>query len=174
MIELERTYLAKEIPKDLKKYKSKEIIDIYIPKDSDHAPIRIRKNGDKYEITKKRPVEGDASRLHEQNIILDESEFKEFLKLEGKKVHKIRYLYDYKGLTAEFDVFQGRLKGLVLVDFEFESEEQKNSFKMPDFCLADVTGEELIAGGVICSKTYEDLEPFLKKYNYKKLFIDEN
>jgi len=67
MIELERTFLAKQVPEGLKACKSKEIIDIYIPKVIEaHAPIRIRKNGDSYEITKKTPVvEGDNSMLKE-------------------------------------------------------------------------------------------------------------
>ena len=47
MIELEKTYLAKEIPQGLKDCNSKEIIDIYIPKSNAHPKIRIRKNGDK-------------------------------------------------------------------------------------------------------------------------------
>jgi len=57
MIELEKTYLAKEIPKGLKDCKHKEIIDIYIPKSTEHPHIRIRKNGDRFEMTKKEPVE---------------------------------------------------------------------------------------------------------------------
>jgi len=56
MIELERIYLAKFIPGNLKNCKSKEILDIYIPKSSAHPKIRIRKNRDKYEMTKKEPI----------------------------------------------------------------------------------------------------------------------
>ena len=137
-----------------------------------HAPIRMRKFGEKYELTKKRPIDGDYSKLHEQNISLEENEFKEFLKLEGKKVHKIRYYHDYNGFTAEVDVFQGALKGLIVVEFEFEDEKTKDSFEMPDFCLAEVTTEDFIAGGVICGKSYEDVEKDLRRYNYKKLFLE--
>jgi len=173
MIELEKTYLAKELPSELKNCKSKEIIDIYIPKSSEHPTLRIRKNGNKYEMTKKEPVnEGDASHQKEQTIILKESEFNELAKLDGKKAHKIRYFYEHNGRTAEIDVFQGHLKGLVLVDFEFDSLEEKDGFDMPDFCLADVTHEVFIAGGMICGKSYEDIEDDLKRFNYVKLFLD--
>ena len=173
MIELERTYLAKYLPQGLSNCKSKEIIDIYIPKSSVHPTLRIRKNGSKYEITKKEPVKGnDSSHQREQTIILTESEFIELTHLEGKKVHKVRYCYDYNGRTAEIDVFQGPLKGLVVVDFEFEKIGEKNSFEMPDFCLADVTQEKFIAGGMLCGKSYEDIEDDLKRFNYSELFLN--
>lgn len=169
MIELERTFLAKKIPSGIKKCKFKEIIDIYVPKESAHPKIRIRKNGDKFEITKKEPVDGDFSRLHEQTIILNEEEFNSFLKIEGKKVRKIRYYYPYMNFIAEIDVFLDSLKGLVLVDFEFENEDDKNNFQMPDFCLAEVTDDEIIAGGFLCGKSYSDIEKGLEKYRYERI-----
>ncbi len=173
MIELERTYLAKYLPKGLSNCKSKEIIDIYIPKSSIHPTLRIRKNGNEYEITKKEPVKGnDSSHQREQTIILTESEFMELAQLDGKRVSKIRYCYNYNGRTAEIDVFQGPLKGLVVVDFEFEEIGEKDSFEMPNFCLADVTQEKFIAGGMICGKSYEDIENDLKRFNYSKLFLN--
>jgi CYTH domain-containing protein len=172
MIEIERTFLAKKIPEGLKNCEHKEIIDIYIPKDwPGHAPIRIRKFGNKYEITKKSPIDRDHSKLHEQNISLEEGEFKEFMKLDGKKAHKIRYYLKYNGLTAEVDVFQGDLKGLVVVEFEFPDEKTRDAFEMPDFCLADVTQDDFVAGGLLCGKRYEDLEKDLNRYKYKKLFM---
>lgn len=175
MIELEKTYLAKEIPSGLKKCSSKEIIDIYFPASRDHPTLRIRKNGNKYEMTKKEPViEGDASHQKEQTIILEEEEFNELSRLKGKKTSKTRYFYEYHGRVAEIDIFQGPLKGLILVDFEFESMEEKASFKMPGFCLAEVTQETFIAGGMVCGKFYEDLRDNLKRFNYVKLFLDRD
>jgi len=173
MIELERTYLAKYLPKELMNCNSKEIIDIYIPKSSVHPTLRIRKNGSEYEITKKEPVKGnDSSHQREQTIILRESEFRELAQIDGKRVSKIRYCYNYNGRTAEIDVFQGPLKGLVVVDFEFKEIGEKDSFEMPDFCLADVTQEKFIAGGMLCGKSYEDIENDLKRFNYSKLFLN--
>ena len=174
MIELEKTYLAKKLPENLKSCKFKEIIDVYIPKSSKHPKLRLRKNGDKYELTKKEPVnDGDASHQTEQTIILTATEFNALNEqLEGKKVHKKRYYYDYKGITAEIDIFQEKLKGLVLIDFEFPTLEEKDLFQMPHFCLAEVTQEDFIAGGMICGKTYEDIEDDLRKFKYNKLFLE--
>lgn len=169
MIEHEKTYLAKYLP-DLKNCKNKEIIDIYIPNEMDHPKIRIRKNDDIYEITKKVPVKDDASHQEEQTIKITKEEF-DFLKnIKGKKTHKIRYYYNYKGKIAEIDVFQDKLKGLVIIDFEFDSEEEKEKFEIPDFCLVDVTHELFVAGGMICGKSYKDVEKDLKKFGYKKIY----
>ena len=173
MIELEKTYLAKEIPKGLKDCKHKEIIDIYIPKSTEHPHIRIRKNGDRFEMTKKEPVEvKDTSRQLEQTIILTEEEFNELKKIDGKVVHKIRYQYYYEGKMGEIDIFQGSLKGLVIVDFEFKTVKEKDSFNMPNFCLVDVTQEKFTAGGMLAGKTYRGIEKELKKFNYAKLNFD--
>ena len=173
MIELERTYLAKKLPENLEKCEFKEIIDVYIPKNSEHPRLRLRKNGDNFELTKKEPVEGrDSSRQKEQTIILTEIEFNSLNEqLDGKRVRKIRYYYNYNGRVAEFDIFEDGLKGLVVIDFEFEAIDKKDNFKMPDFCLADITQEAFVAGGMICDKNYEDIEIDLNRFGYKKLFL---
>jgi len=169
-IELEKTYLVKEIPQGLFDCKFKEIFDIYVPKSYPHPTLRIRKKGDKYEITKKSPIkEGDSSEQHEHTISLTEEEFESFKMVAGKPVRKYRYYYNHQGVQAEFDVFKDDLEGLMLVDFEFKEVADKNNFDMPDFCLADVTQDEAFAGGMLCGKKYSDILPILKKYNYKKL-----
>ncbi len=174
MIELEKTYLAKKLPGNLRSCKFEEIIDVYIPKTSEHPKLRLRKNGDKFELTKKEPFNnGDASHQKEQTIVLTETEFNTLnQQLEGKRVRKIRYYYDCSDRIAEIDVFQDALKGLVIVDFEFTTVQEKNKFQAPDFCLADVTQEVFIAGGMLCGKTYKCIEDDLNKFNYKKIFVE--
>jgi len=172
MVELERTFLIKNIPDGLKNCEFKEIIDLYIPESDEHPKLRIRKSGEKFEITKKIPLDlNDPSRQKEETIPLLEEEFKVLNKLPGKRIRKLRYYYDYNGRTAEVDVFQDSLLGLVVADFEFKNIEEKNTFEMPGFCLIDVTSEKFIAGGMICGKKYEDIEKYLEKFNYSKLFL---
>jgi len=170
MIELEKTFLARELPKELKNCKSKEVVDVYFPKEAKHPTIRVRKNGDKYEMTKKERLDpDDASMQKEHTIPLSKEEFLTLSKLDGKKLSKIRYYYNFKGNVAEIDVFQGNLKGLVLIDFEFQTVEEKDKFKMPGFCLADVTQDEFVAGGMLCGKKYADIKEELRKYNYNPI-----
>lgn len=70
------------------------------------------------------------------------------------------------------DVFTGELSGLVLIDFEFQSEEDKAAFTPPSCCLADVTQEDFIAGGQLAGKTYEDIRSDLARFNYSPLSIN--
>lgn len=109
-IELERTYLVKSVPEGLSDCRSKEIADSYVPENSPHAKLRIRKNGEKLEATKKVPVDGDVSKQMEHTIPLDESEYAALMGVPGKKVRKIRYYYEFLGRTAEIDVFQDALE----------------------------------------------------------------
>ena len=169
-VELEITYLAKRLPEGLDSCESKEILDIYFPESSRHPNLRLRKDGSRCMITKKHPIDdGDASRQLEETILLTEQEFNDFERLQGKRVRKIRYLYAHEGKEAEIDVFKDGLDGLVLVDFEFDTVEEKNSFKMPEFCLADVTQDEVVAGGMLCGKKYSDIENDLKRFQYSKI-----
>ncbi|NQV88344.1 MAG: hypothetical protein HQ402_02215 [Parcubacteria group bacterium] len=169
-IEFEKTYLAKKMPEGLENFPHKEIIDIYIPQEETHPFLRIRKKGDVYEITKKEPINRtDSSEQSEHTIKLREEEFRALVSVKGKRVNKIRYNYNYSGRNAEIGVFQEDLAGLVLVDFEFEKVEDKNNFKMPDFCLVDITQDKTFAGGMLCGKKYADIEPRLKELGYKKI-----
>lgn len=168
-IELEKTFLLKQIPSGLENCQSVEVFDIYIPQSAPHPVLRIRKKGDIYEMTKKEPLIGtDSSEQGEQTISLSKEEFSELALLKGKRLRKIRYFYPLKNNVAEIDIFLDDLKGLALVDFEFNSSEEKEKFVMPDFCLADVTQDKFIAGGWLAGRRYSDINPFLIEHNYKK------
>lgn len=172
MIELEKTFLAKSLP-DLKGCKSIEIIDMYIPKAAAHPKLRIRRYGNRFEITKKLPVGEDASTQEEQTISLTKEEFTALMKLGGKKARKTRHFYSYMGRNITIDIFRDKLEGLVLVDAEFGNEREMNKFTAPDFCLAEVTQEKTLAGGMLCGKSYKDMEPTLRRYGYKKLSVNK-
>lgn len=165
-LEIERTFLAKYLPADIENFPSHEILDCYIPKGAAHAKLRIRKSDDKYTLTKKVQVsEGDASVQMEHNIDLNEEEFLAFKNIPSDQAHKIRYYYN----NAEIDVFLDDLEGLVLVDFEFKSIEEQLNFVMPDFCLAEVTEDDNIAGGLLAHLKMKTLKPLVDKYNYQDI-----
>jgi len=67
----------------------------------------------------------------------------------------------------------GGLKGLVLIDFEFSDEATMRSFTPPEVCLADVSQEAFVAGGVLAGKTYDDIASQLLTYNYEPLYEEE-
>jgi len=172
MIELERTFLARELPKDLQSCLAQEITDIYIPQTATHPTLRLRKTGNKHQITKKNPlVEGDASEQIEETIEISEAEWSALSSVSEKRISKKRYSYNHDGVDYEIDSFQESLTGLVLVDVEFGSNEEKLKFRAPFFCLEEVTQENFIAGGMLAGKNYEELEEGLEKFNYQKIVL---
>lgn len=172
MKEIEKTYLAKYIPEEVWQVTPNEMIDVYIPVSAKHPKLRIRKNGDKYEITKKVKVDdNDASECEESTIKLTKGEFEVLSQLPCKKVIKNRYACLINGVGYEFDVHQGDLAGLVVVDIEFTSTEQKDSFVPPDFCLMDVTQDEFIAGGLLAGKKFFEIEAELAKRGYQAINV---
>ena len=170
-IELERTFLAKYLPKDLDSYPKKSMQDSFIPKQARHPVLRIRKNGEKFNITRKYPKnEADNSIMIEETINLSEEEYNSMQQIDGKVHQKIRYQYPTSDAkVCEIDIYQGDLKGLVVIDFEFNSTDEKDNFSPPDFCLVEVTQEEFIAGGYLCGKSYQDIQKNLEEFGYKKI-----
>lgn len=171
-VELEKTYLAKYIPEDLATSPSTILADSFFPAGSPHPKLRLRRNGDSYEITKKQPISGvDSSAQTEDTIALTAEEYAGINQAPSKKFTKNRYQYVFQGHKAEIDVYQGELLGLVVVDFEFETEKEKDAFEMPAFCLVEVTQEEFVAGGMLCGKKYSDIQTKLEEFDYKKLHV---
>ena len=168
-LELERTFLVKELPREIEGADFVEIVDIYIPDRPEHSHLRLRKKGDKCSITKKTPMADDASEMMEYTIELSEAEYGALASCSKKRVAKKRYYAKINGFDAEVDVFLEDLAGLVLVDFEFDDVDEKNKFKTPKSMLADVTPEEFIAGGMLAGKKYEDIERELNKFGYKRI-----
>lgn len=169
-IEYEKTYLAKSLPKNLNESGSVVIRDVYVPDSASHANLRLRNKGNHYEITKKMPVKGtDSSVQYEHTIELTKEEFEAIAQCSKKDFVKRRYFVEISGRGAEVDVFGGRLAGLVTIDFEFDTEAEKDAFDIPKECLADVTQEEFVAGGYVSGKSYDDLAPYLEKYAYRKI-----
>lgn len=169
-IEYERTFLLKELPDGIENAKSEVIRDVYIPAAAAHPILRLRQKGDKFVITKKYPAEGDdSSKQYEHTIELSKEEFETMAACPNKQFIKTRYYMELAGRPAEVDLYHEELKGLAVIDFEFDNEEEKDNFVTPDFVLADVTQDVAVAGGYLAGKTIEEIMPLLSKYGYKKL-----
>lgn len=172
-VELELTFLANKLPKEIYSVEPELMIDIYVPDTSVHPKLRIRRRGNKYEITKKLPLDKkDMSIQSEQTIPLTKEEFEALLNNSTKTLKKDRYSVIIDGHKTEIDVFKDELEGLVLLDFEFKNKLDKAAFKMPSCCLADVTQESFIAGGMLAGKTYKDIEKYLSRYNYPAIRLN--
>jgi len=161
MIEIEKTFLVKEIPKDLFSYNFAKIKQGYLSPSP--SPLRIRQKGNKFELTKKIPLkEGDFSSVNEINIPLTEYEFNKLWPLVEKSLEKTRYIVPIKdNLIAELDVFEKDLEGLSFVEVEFTSQEQMDSFIPPDWFGKDVTQDDFSANVFLAGKTFSEIKKYL-------------
>ncbi len=167
LAEIELTYLARELPKALLDVIPQRLTDRYIPDNSTFSVLRLRRKDYEYELTKKVPVKkGDYSSHTEHTIPIDTDEFEVLKKTSNRIVDKNRFTIIIDAYSAEVDVFLGELAGLVLIDFEFTSEAEKNRFRPPHFCLADVTQEQFVLGGQLAGKSYEDIKDDLQRFSY--------
>ncbi len=169
-IEYEKTYLLKHLPDGIESAPYVTIRDTYIPETVSHACLRLRAKDNSYVVTKKSPVTGsDSSTQYEHTIELTKEEYDALVTCSKKTAVKRRYVMQVAGRTAEIDIYGEELSGLVVIDFEFSSEAEKDAFDMPDICLADVTQDATVAGGYLPGKSFEEIEPKLVKYGYIKL-----
>ena len=161
MIEIEKTFLVKQVPNNLFQYKSQSIKQGYISPSP--SPLRIRQKGDKFELTKKIPLKpGDFSSADEINIYLTKYEFNKLWPLVEKSLEKTRYIIPLENnLVAELDVFEKELEGLSFVEVEFTSQEQMDSFVPPDWFGKDITQEDFSANVFLAGKSFSEIEKYL-------------
>ncbi len=161
MVEIEKTFLVKKIPLNLSLFKSEKIKQGYIS--STPSPLRIRKRGDKFEITKKIPIKKeDFSSVNEINIPLSKNEFDKLWSLAEKSLEKTRYLIPiHDNLIAELDIYEKKLKGFSVVEVEFVSKKQMNSFISPDWFGEDITEKDFSANSFLAGKNFSEIKKYL-------------
>lgn len=134
-MEIERKFLVKDLPENLESYEQKRISQGYL---CTNPVVRIRRSNNDYFLTYK--SKGLMAR-EEYEMPLTAEAFEHMLpKIDGILIDKIRYLIPLDEThTAELDVFQGKLAPLRLVEVEFESVEDANTFVPPAWFGDDVT-----------------------------------
>lgn len=160
MIEIEKTFLIKRLPDNFSLYKPIKIKQGYIS--NPPSPLRIRQKEDKFEITKKLPLKpGDFSLAEEINIPLTKFEFNKIWSLVERFLEKDRYNIPINdNLIAELDIYKGDLKGLSVVEVEFKSEEQMNSFQPLEWFGRDITQENFSSNSFLAGKSFEEIKKY--------------
>ena len=121
-IEIEKKYLVKEIPWDIKT----QYLDIkqgYIQIKKNKI-VRIRKQNDEYVMGFKKVI-NDLSRYELEIKVTEEEGLNLFDKFcIGSIIIKRRYLINYENMVWEVDQFGGENKGLIIAEVELKSEKQ--------------------------------------------------
>ncbi len=145
-MEIERKFLVDKFPVDLETYPHKRYVQGYLCR---NPVVRVRDEGGEYVLTYKGA--GLLAR-EEYNLPLNEEAFLHMIKkCDGRVITKNRYRIQIPGtgLTAELDVFLSELSPLVMVEVEFESEEEAKAFLPPDWFGKEVTYDERYHNSVL-------------------------
>ena len=136
-MEIEKKFLITAISFSLEGYKSRKIEQAYLSTD---PVIRVRRDNDDYYLTYK--SKGFVVR-EEYNLPLSKESYEHLLtKADGNIITKTRYeIPEKNNLTIELDIFEGKFKGLILAEVEFESEDDANSYTPPEWFGDDVSNE---------------------------------
>lgn len=143
-MEIEKKYRVKELPENYKDYPCKRIEQAYL---CENPVVRIRKSNEDYILTYKSKIglekneESGARVNNEVEVPLNKEGYEHLkTKADGNLIRKSRYIIPLEGnLKAELDVFEGCLKGLVIVEVEFATEEEVAQFTPPSWFGTDVT-----------------------------------
>jgi adenylate cyclase len=140
VIEIERKFLVAQPPSDLERWPSTAIEQGYLTVDQDGPEVRVRRRGGKAYLT----VKAGSGRVRaEEEIEIEDDRFERLWALtEGRRIEKTRYEIEAgDGLVVELDVYEGELRGLVVAEVEFESEQAAEAFTPPDWLGPDVTDD---------------------------------
>ncbi len=164
-VERERRYLLRELPPNLELTdEHAQITDNYIT----GTRLRLRKsrwvptNEWTLKLTQKHaPQPPDFSRTLITSIFLNEYEYEVFSIFEGNELRKNRYPYEHEGRKYSVDVFLGDLRGLILSETDFDTDEEMDDFPVPPFAAIDVSRDETFTGGSLAYLTSTEIREAL-------------
>ena len=137
--EIERKFLVRELPPNLKRCESRPIEQGYFAAQRDGSQVRLRKAGTQHTLTFKR---GRGVKRQEWEIALIPEQFNELWPTtEGRRLRKTRYDVPYGEYLIEVDIYAGRNKGLVVAEVEFDDEKQCEQFQPPAWLGREVSGK---------------------------------
>jgi len=137
-LEIERKYLLKSLPPQLKGLRGTPVLQGYIST-NESREVRLRRHGNEYYITVK---DGGGLSRHEIEIAITRRQFDALWPATaGRRLEKTRYVLGYAGHTLELDEYAGDLSPLCVAEVEFESVAASRNFKKPAFFGREVTDE---------------------------------
>jgi CYTH domain-containing protein len=136
--EIERKFIVKEIPKNIKQYQRIDILQKYISIDPE---IRIRQQIEDGEYTYYKAKKSNDSLSREQDEVeISSTDFYNLSSITmGNDIVKVRYLIPVGKYTAELDIYQEKLSGLLIVEVEFKTVQEAGEFVVPNWFRQEVT-----------------------------------
>jgi adenylate cyclase len=138
--EIERKFLLRQLPDQLKRSRHYIIEQGYLATEPAGRQVRLRKKGKTVSLTFK---VGRGAHREEREIRLSWKQFAELWPgTAGRRLRKVRYEIPWKNLLIEIDVYRGRHAGLVVAEVEFPDRVTCRKFNPPSWFGREVTGEK--------------------------------
>jgi adenylate cyclase len=142
-VEIERKYVLPAAPPELEQFPGEPIQQGYVAIAEDGVEVRVRRRGEKRLLTIK---SGPGEVRVEEELAIDERRFQALWSLtEGRRLSKTRHLVPLGDLTAEVDVYDDRLAGLITAEVEFPSLKDSARFAAPEWLGREVTNDARFA-----------------------------
>lgn len=137
MLEIERKFLVKQLPAQLKRFRSALILQGYLATEMKGAQVRLRKTGNVCTLAFKRRR---GYGREEREIRLTLAQFDVLWPgTTGRRLRKVRYDVPWNGRVIEIDVYRGIHRGLVVAEIEFPNRHTCDRFQPPDWLGREIT-----------------------------------
>ena len=143
-MEIERKFVLDRLPDDLDGHPHRRIEQGYVAIDPLGTEVRLRRMDDDRTLT----VKAGAGLVRvEEALALGAADFDALWPLtRDRRIVKTRYRVPLDdGLTAEVDIYEGALAGLLVAEVEFADEAASEAFAAPDWLGREVTGDDRYA-----------------------------
>ena len=138
--EIERKFLVKWLPDNLKRARHFTIEQGYLATESAGRQVRLRKSGSAASLTFK---VARSSHREEREIKLGPKQFAALWPgTAGRRLRKVRYEIPWDNVLIEIDIYRGRHAGLVVAEVEFPDRASCRRFKPPPWFGREVTDEK--------------------------------
>ncbi len=138
--EIERKFLIKRLPEELKGSRRQEIAQGYLATGPQGRQVRLRKAGRHASLTFKI---GRGSHREEREIKLGPRQFAALWPATaGRRLRKVRYEIPWKNWLIELDVYKGKHKGLMVAEVEFPDRASCRKFRPPSWFGREITGDK--------------------------------
>ncbi len=138
--EIERKFLLKLLPEELKRSRRYVIAQGYLATEPAGRQVRLRKKGKTASLTFK---VGRGAAREEREIKLSPKQFAALWPATaGRRLRKLRYEIPWRNLLIEIDIYRGRHAGLVVAEVEFPDRAMCRKFEPPSWFGREVTGEK--------------------------------
>ena len=138
--EVERKFVLAAAPDGLREHPKKALAQGYLAIDPAGSEVRVRRKDDETLMTVKI---GTGLVRGEEEFEIDADRFERLWAMtDGRRVIKTRYFVPLEdGLTAEIDLYDGALAGLVTAEIEFPDEATALAYEPAEWLGTDVTGD---------------------------------